>query len=673
MSGVRINKYRVESIRTKEQKDDFIRWLIARVDEMPRGIPNMPASQWIEQNIVIVEGDYQGPYSFKLTPYLREIADRMSIRSLTQEIAIIKSNQLGMSMLSFALMCYFVYYGVGPMLFVSGDATMAEESFEKRLDPMLESSGLRHLIKPMVKKTGGARATGDTKGSKSYGGTSMRAAGPNSEGPLRSFPGKILIVEEIDIYPQTLKGKGNPIEKAVRRTDTFGVNKRIYYNSTPKEKATSQILPLYEAGTMSQYTWECPECGYRQSFVWSGFAWDSNEDGSPKIDIDENGQVTKDPVYYKCQNPAGCSRTIQEHEKYKLMLDRTMGGTAEYTPMKRPDRPGLWSCKVPSFYSPTRSWLDIILQYWRVKDDPILYPDFVNDSLAECSESYVRIPDAHFLMSRREKWWSRADATLPSGVVFTVLTCDVQADRLECSLIGFGSNVQSWVCGYWVLPGDTGSVDDVCWQNLAAKIETEYARTDGVVLGTPVVSFIDAGYNAPEVKKFCSQYRYRPGRVNGVYPIIGRDENIAKGRNYKILPVDYGTPEIMINDQYYKLLVYHYVDKEQQGDSYPRGYIHFPSDLEESYFKQLTAEEVTEDTTRTGRKVRKVTNVKGRRNEALDLMKMGYAALQFMCGEYYGAINKKRKANHKAEVAIDLDRFIEVMDAGNGTEGEEGA
>lgn len=38
MSGVRINKYRVEAVRTKEQKDDFIRWLIARVDEMPRSI-----------------------------------------------------------------------------------------------------------------------------------------------------------------------------------------------------------------------------------------------------------------------------------------------------------------------------------------------------------------------------------------------------------------------------------------------------------------------------------------------------------------------------------------------------------------------------------------------------------------------------------------------------------
>ena len=94
--SVRIDHYRVESIRTDAQRDDFVRWLTAQVDAMPRGIPNMPASQWIEQNIIIVEGDYQGPYSFKLTPYLREIADRMSIRSLTQEIAIIKSNQLGM-------------------------------------------------------------------------------------------------------------------------------------------------------------------------------------------------------------------------------------------------------------------------------------------------------------------------------------------------------------------------------------------------------------------------------------------------------------------------------------------------------------------------------------------------------------------------------------------------
>lgn len=657
--SIRVDKYRVESIRTEAQRDDFILWLSDRIKEMPRGIPNMPASQWIEQNIIIVEGDYQGPYSFKLTPYLREIADRMSIRSLTQEIAIIKSNQLGMSVLSFALMCYYIYYGIGPMLFISGDADMAEETFEKRLDPMLEASSLRHLIKPMVKKSGGARATGDTKGTKAYKGTFARAVGPNSEGKLRSFPARINIIEEIDVYPQTLKGKGNPVEKAVRRSDNFGVNKRIYYNSTPKEKATSQILPLYEAGTMSQYTWVCPECGYRQPFIFSGFEWDKNEDGSPKVDIDDNGQVTKDPVRYHCQNPAGCSRTFQEHEKYKMLLDRTMGGTAEYTPMKRPDRPGLWSCKVPSFYSPTRSWLDIILQYWRVKDDPILYPDFVNDSLAECSESIVSTPLPSALLLRARRSTYKTGDKVPENVSILTLTCDVQKDRVEASLIGWGIDIQSYLLEYWTFPGDPSKDDSLCWQNLESKILCGYERVDGVILYI-TVSFVDAGYLTSQVRNFCSRFEYTPAKINGTYPVIGRDDYVAKGRNYKISPSDYGAPEIVVNDQHFKKAVYFYLGRESENDD---GFMHFPNDLGQNYFDGLTSEVMTEERNpRTGKKVSKITNPKGRRNEPLDLYKLAFAALYFMCGEYYAAINKRRRLAKKQEIPVDLKAFIRMMD-----------
>ena len=658
--SVHISRHRVESIRTPAQKDSFVLWLSAQVDAMPRGIPNMPASQWIEQNIVIVEGDYQGPYSFKLTPYLREIADRMSIRSLTQEIAIIKSNQLGMSVLSFALMCYYIYYGIGPMLFISGDADMAEETFEKRLDPMLEASNLRHLIKPMVKKSGGARATGDTKGTKAYKGTFARAVGPNSEGKLRSFPARINIIEEIDVYPQTLKGKGNPVEKAVRRSDNFGVNKRIYYNSTPKEKATSQILPLYEAGTMSQYTWVCPECGYRQPFVFSGFEWEKNEDGSPKVDIDDNGQVTKDPVRYHCQNPAGCSRTFHEHEKYKMLLDRTMGGTAEYTPTKRPDRPGLWSCKVASFYSPTRSWLDIILQYWRVKDDPVLYPDCVNDSLAECSESIIStpLPSALLLRARRSAF-STKDAKIPREVAFLVITCDVQKDRLEASLVGWGLDIHSYMLQYWTLPGDTAKDDALCWDNLSNMIEAQYEREDGVML-QPIVTFIDAGFRPDAVKGFCARYEYKPGRINGVYPVIGRDDYVAKGRNYKVSPSDYGAPEIVVNDQHFKKAVYFYLGRESENDD---GFMHFPSDIGQVYFDGLTSEVMTEEMNqRTGKKVTKIMNPKGRRNEPLDLYKLAFSALYFMCGEHYAARNRRLRAAKKQEIPVDLKAFLRMMD-----------
>lgn len=641
-------------------------WLSAQVDKMPRGIPVMPASQWIESHIVIVEGDYQGPYSFKLTPYLREVADRMSIRSMTTEIAIIKANQLGMSYLSLGLMCYYIYYSIGPQLFISGDESMASEAIEKRLDPILEASGLRHLIKPIVKKNGLARATGDTKSVKSYGGTFLRAIGPNSEGKLRSFPSRINIIEEIDVFPQSLGKTGNPIEKAVRRADHFGPNKRIYYNSTPKEKNTSQIWPLYEAGTMSQYTWTCPDCGYRQSFAWDGFDWERDEHGAPKVDIDDEGRVTHDPVFYVCQNQK-CKRKIYEHEKYRLLLDKTMGGTAEYVAQKKPDRPGMWSVHVPAFYSPTRTWLDIVLNYWRVKDDPLLYPDFVNDSLGLPSDTTISKPEPHYLMRRGmlPPTFSRDSISIPDGVIFTTLAADIQADRIEAALMGWGRNREMWVLQYYNFPGETASFEAGCWHKLGEIVEAERYRDDGRVVGAPKVVFVDAGFNTPAVHYFCSQFPppSMKHHLNGVYPIEGRD-NLG-GKYYRLNDCDIANPKIAINDQKFKQVLYAYVAKEPpygQDQAYPTGYIHFPCDLSEDFYKQLVAEDQYEDVLKNGKKVYRIENRKGRRNEALDIVKMGYASVYFLCMQWYEEVNKKRRMQKRHELELSWSAFFDMMD-----------
>ena len=113
---------------------------------------------------------------------------------------------------------------------------MAEEAFSKRLDPIIETAGLRPKIRAVVKKEKAtSSATGDTKSVKSYGGTFIRAVGPNSEGKLRSFPSQINYIEELDVFPQLLKGKGNPIEKNRKRA-TRSAHYAESITTHPKEK-----------------------------------------------------------------------------------------------------------------------------------------------------------------------------------------------------------------------------------------------------------------------------------------------------------------------------------------------------------------------------------------------------------------------------------------------------
>lgn len=632
-------------------------------DLIPTRLIRDKCSEWIEKNVIITEGVAPGPYSFRLTPYLQEIADNFSVMSNVQEFAVIKANQLGFSIVSMGAILYYISHGLGPQLFVSGDASMAEEAFEKRLDPMIEAAQMRNQIKSVVSKKHG-HTTGDTKGVKSYAGTFIRAVGPNSEGKLRSFPSRINIIEELDVFPQSLKGTGNPVEKVVRRADSFGPLKRIYYNSTPKQKATSQILPLIEQGDWRLYMWTCPHCGKQQPFIWDGFGWDTDDHGAPDIQIDD-GVVVKDPVYYQCQNPE-CAHRFVNADKFRLLKNRAQGGTAEWIPTRKAIRPGLRSYQLPAWYSPFRAWHEIIAQYWRVKDDPLLWPDFVNDVRAECSEETISKPEPHYLAMRAQGNHSQDDRLLPKEVIFTTLTADVQGDRLEACLMGWGKNRESWVLKYWTFDGDTADTDSKCWRQMSELVESEYEREDGVLIGCPKVVFIDAGYNTPAVHAFCSQYPPVRGAIDGVFPIEGRD-NIGQ-RAYRSFESDIANPKIALNDQKLKAIVYHYLSKDRPtaGIDYPMGYIHFACDLTEDFYKQLVSEEMYKITSHSGRTTYKIENRKQRRNEALDVVKMNYGAVYYLCLEYYARENEKRKRNKKREIEVDWPKFFDMMEALNG-------
>lgn len=632
-------------------------------DLIPTRLIRDKCSEWIEKNVIITEGVAPGPYSFRLTPYLQEIADNFSVMSNVQEFAVIKANQLGFSIVSMGAILYYISHGLGPQLFVSGDASMAEEAFEKRLDPMIEAAGMRDQIKSVVAKKHG-HTTGDTKGVKSYAGTFIRAVGPNSEGKLRSFPSRINIIEELDVFPQSLKGTGNPVEKVVRRADSFGPLKRIYYNSTPKQKATSQILPLIEQGDWRLYMWTCPHCGKQQPFIWDGFGWSTDEHGAPDIQI-EDGIVVKDPVYYECQNP-DCRHSFNNADKFRLLKNRAQGGTAEWIPTRKATRPGLRSYQLPAWYSPFRAWHEIIAQYWRVKDDPLLWPDFVNDVRAECSEETISKPEPHYLAMRAVNEHSQQDSHLPPEVIFTTLATDVQADRLESCLMGWGKNHEAWVLKYWTFDGVTADVDAKCWKQLAEITETEYDREDGKYIGCPKVAIVDSGFNTQAVNTFCAQYPPIPGDLSGVYPAEGMET--MREKYYKLFDTEIANKKIAFHDQNFKKMVYHYLSRDKVGQSvdYPRGYIHFARDLHEDFYKQLVAEEMYKEIARSGNVSIKIQNRKQRRNEALDVVKMNYLAMYYLFLGYFDGVNAARRRNKRAEVEKNIDTFMDMMEAANG-------
>ena len=648
----------------KDVEIEMNEWLASLLSGMPTHHIKETVSEWMERKMILAEGQsvYPGRFDFRITPYLREIADNLSANNVgVPETGVIKGNQLGFSTVSYGSMGYDIDHGIGPGLFVSGDQTMAADTFEKRVDSVIEAAGLQDKIKPIVNKKH-RNLTGDRRDMKSYAGTFLRAVGPNSESKLRSFPARKNYIEEVDVFPQNLKGRGNPIEKIVRRADSFGLNKRMFYNSTPKEKQSSQIEPIIEAGDKRLYNVECPKCGKLQPLVWSGIKWEKNEDGSPAIEIDETtSKVLKDPTYYECSNPK-CKAHWRESDKYKLLLDEKAGGKAKWVPTKKPTRPGLRTYKLPSWYSPFRPWWDIVLQWWRVKDDAMSLPDFVNDVMAETWEEKMSNPESHILQARAENWEC---GHIPVGVLFLTLAADIQQDRIEAGLVGWGRNKESWILNYWVFEGTTEETGSQCWRDLESVIDMEYRRSDGVNLGRPIVSFIDASYLQAQVNAFCSQFIYSPKMVDGVYPIMGRE---TQTEIYKVHRNDVETPILTIHDQRLKKEMYSYLKRDEPatGAAYPYGYVHFPQTFGKQWYDQLTSEDYVVKTDSKGRKKISIENPKQRRNEVHDIIKMNLGALHFVCLRWYEIENKRRKARGRKEFDIDWGRFWDLWEQTRG-------
>lgn len=649
-------------------------WMSTVVAEIPTHNIKERVSHWMERKMVLQESDYKGLFDFRVTPYLREIVDELSPRSKITESVLMKGAQLGGSTASFGYIAFCIDHGIGPGLFVSGDQEMAEETFEKRLDPIIHNSGLSDKIKPAVRKRN-SRTTGDTKALKSYGGTFFRAIGPHSESKLRSFPARAVIVEEIDVFPMSLKGKGNPVEKIVRRTDAFGANKRIFYNSTPKLRGESQIEKLYEMGDRRLYYVPCPVCGRKQPLVWDRLRWEKNDDGSPAIRIDdESGALLHDPTYYVCENEE-CDARWKNEDKVRFLNDKKAGGMvlpngrhvwAEWVPQGKSQRPGLRSRQMSTLYSPTLPWWEMAMAWHRAQKDKSRMPDFVNDFLGETYYLDQETPEPHHLQARAERWEC---GEIPKGVLFLTLAADIQKDRIEAGLVGWGENQQSWALNYWVFEGKPNDLDSECWNELDKVISAEYQTDDGRQL-RPMITFVDAGYLTQQVETFCDRFDYSDAQMNGVYPIEGAESGADL---YARRKSNIKTPKLQLHDQKLKAFLYDNLNKKRAAlaADYPPGYVHFPSTYGKDWYEQLTAEVVEEITDSYGRTRRLIVNKHQKHNEVLDIMKMNLAAYYYSYRRYFEIINDKRKRRGRKPVPVEADVFIREIMRASGIENRE--
>lgn len=565
--------------------------------------PPLTVAQWSDQSRILPEisAHEAGLWRTERFPFLRRIMNLLSPDDLTQQIVVMKGAQLGFTECSLNWMFYTIDYSPAPMLYVQKTLVDMDVFVKQRFDPSIsEMPDLQKRLKTVAR----GRGSGDTAKIKLFPGGMIRFGGANSAASLRSMPIERLTLDEEDSYEQDIQQEGSPSQLAIRRTANFP-HRKIYRLSTPTIKETSVIEPLFEGGTKERYYVPCPHCGHMDWIRWSRIKWD-NDDPSTAMLLCEK-----------------CGVLIEE--RYKTQMLKECENYAD------PNAPGArWIAEVPnapypsfhisSLYSPygffkwseaVSMWLDAIR-----KNDKAALKTFINTVLGETwSESGQEIA-----YSELEKHKEDYKAEIPNGVLILTASADVQKDRIECEVVGYGHGMESWGIDYAVFRGDTEQAQ--VWEQLDEYLNRGWKAENGGIY--PVaVSAIDSGYLTKIVYEFCRIREHRR-----IFAVKG-DEGWGRGQIDRPLRKNkFGVWPFRAFSDEIKSKLYSYWKLTEPGKP---GYCHWPRKpcYDKAYFQQLTSEYLDKKWI-NGRYRLCWMLPQGLRNEALDVRMLSIAALNIL-------------------------------------------
>ena len=544
----------------------------------------------------------RGPvrWSTARVPYLRAIMDALSDERIA-EVTVAKASQVGATECGQNWLGWIIAERPSPTLIVYPTEKALRAFSTKRLDPMIRDTAVLAARLPRTARRESANAIA----SKQFPGGYLQLLTAKSTADLRSFSAALIIAEEVDEWEHDIGGQGDPLELLRARAATFGERAKLYKVSTPLIEGASRIWTEYLDSSQGAYHVPCPHCGGFQALVWQ------DPEGRYRLicERDAQGELVPESAQYACGH---CGALIAEDSKPAMLA---AGRWVHAFPERIPRHCGF---HVNTLLSPFVSWELVMRRFLRATKNPAALKSFVTLTLGLPFREAGTDIEPHALMARVEPY----AAEVPAGVGLLTAGVDVQGDRLELFVWGWGAGEEAWLIRWAVLDGDPGA--DVVWKALDAELTRPWAKPAGTL---PIAAVaIDAGYQTERVWRFCEARRHRR-----VIPTIGRE-----GRSRPLLqapgPMKFKKSRASARPLYIvgvdaakDLLLLSRLRITEPGP----GYVHFPETIDPIFFEQLTAERLVTQY-RRGRPVRTWTKPQDRRNEALDGSILALAALALL-------------------------------------------
>lgn len=548
-----------------------------------------------------------GPYRTARTPYLREIMDALSPASPLQRIVFMKAAQVGATEAGNNWIGYVIKRAPGPFLAVQPTTDLAKRLSQQRIDPLIEETPvLRELVAPSR-----SRDSGNTVLSKRFPGGQLVLTGANSAVGLRSMPARWVFLDEVDAYPGDVDGEGDPIALAEARTVSFGHRAKMFLVSTPTIRGISRIEREFLASDQRRYHVPCPHCGGLQWLKFERLRWPK---GLPAM------------ARYICEH---CEEPIEERHKTAFM-DPANGArwiaTAPPEQVAAAEAAGIAGFHISALYSPLgwQTWEEIARLWESAQGNDAALKAVKNTVLGETWAERGEAPDWERLYERRGP---HRLGEVPEGVLVLTAGADVQRDRVEVDVWGWGRGLRSWLVEHIVIEGEIGT--EPVRQALSELLLRSWRHPSGS--GLPISRLaIDSGDGATTDAVYSwvrSQSRDRVMAVKGVHgagissPVDGPKWVEVSERGRKIRR---GVQLWTVQVGFFKSETYRFLrlaqptDEElEAGRGWPAGYLHIPRGITAEWVRQLTAEQLVTVRTRAGYMKSEWQQLRDR-NEALD-------------------------------------------------------
>ena len=550
--------------------------------------PELTVSQWADEyrRLSPEASAEPGCWNTDRAPYQRAIMDAVN-DARCEDIIIMSSAQVGKTELILNIIGYYIDYDPSPILVLQPTLEMAQTFSKDRLSPMFRDTP---ALKGKVKDAR-SRDSGNTILHKTFPGGHITMVGANSPAGLASRPIKVVLMDEVDRYPASAGTEGDPIKLAEKRTTTFWNRKKIKV-STPTIKGRSPIEKEFLTSSMEEWNVPCPCCGKYQPYEWGRIHF---SDATMECKFCREHISERD---WK-SNPGKWIAVKENHKKRGFHLNELA--------------------------SPWKHWEDIIDDFRaaerdRKQGDIEKLKTFINTALGEPWEERGEAADDNVLLSRRERY----NADLPDGVLLVTAGVDVQDDRLEIEITGWGKGYESWGILYKKMKGSPEL--DETWDKLEQFLDTELYFANGNSLLIAATCIDTGGHFTTEVYKFLKRMERKQKRIFGIkgmggegIPLINKisTNNVEKVKIF-MLGVDSGKEILMT--------------RLKTVDEGP-GYCHFPINADrgydETYIKGLTCEQRVVHV-KDGRASLKWVKKSGTRNEPLDLRNYATAAAEIL-------------------------------------------